>query len=91
MLLLLLWLLLLLLHCADPPYGYKQHFRPPPEMSSRVYAFNPATGAVSVLAEDFAMCNGLAFSPDFKTLYVTDTGEESVSDAGWLCYNVHWI
>eukprot|EP00882_Tetradesmus_deserticola_P001763 GHRQ01001895.1.p1 GENE.GHRQ01001895.1~~GHRQ01001895.1.p1 ORF type:complete len:364 (+),score=130.99 GHRQ01001895.1:370-1461(+) len=62
---------------TDPPYGYKQNFRPPPEMGSRVYAFNPATGAVSVLAEDFAMCNGIAFSPDFKTLYVTDTGEES--------------
>jgi sugar lactone lactonase YvrE len=65
--------------CADPPYGYKQNFRPPPEQGARVYAFNPATGAVAVLAEDFAMCNGLAFSPDFKTLYVTDTGEESVS------------
>jgi sugar lactone lactonase YvrE len=36
---------------------------------------------VSVLAERFAMCNGLALSPDFKTLYVTDTGEESVSGA----------
>jgi gluconolactonase len=46
-----------------------------------VYAFNPSSGAVSVLAEHFAMCNGIAFSPDFKTLYVTDTGEESVSGA----------
>uniref|UniRef100_A0A383VQH9 SMP-30/Gluconolactonase/LRE-like region domain-containing protein n=1 Tax=Tetradesmus obliquus TaxID=3088 RepID=A0A383VQH9_TETOB len=62
---------------TDPPYGYKQNFRPPPEQGARVYAFNPATGAVAVLANDFAMCNGLAFSPDFKTLYVTDTGEES--------------
>ncbi|KAF6263580.1 calcium-dependent phosphotriesterase [Scenedesmus sp. NREL 46B-D3] len=62
---------------TDPPYGYKQNFRPPPELGSRVYAFNPTTGAVSVLAEDFAMCNGIAFSPDFQTLYVTDTGEES--------------
>jgi gluconolactonase len=66
---------------ADPPYGYKQHFRPEPELGSRVYAFHPATGAVSVLAEHFAMCNGIAFSPDFQTLYVTDTGEESVSGA----------
>jgi gluconolactonase len=71
-----------MLPCADPPYGYKQHFRPAPEMRARVYAFNPGSGAVSVVAEDFAMCNGIAFLPDFKTLYVTDTGEEGVSDRG---------
>jgi gluconolactonase len=69
---------------ADPPYGHAQNFRPIPEQGSvlppsRVYAFNPVTGAVSVLADDFAMCNGVAFSPDFKTVYVTDTGDESVS------------
>ena len=63
----------------DPPYGHAQNFRPPPELGSRVYAFSPATGAVAVVAEGFVMPNGLAFSPDFRTLYVTDTGEEEVS------------
>lgn len=63
----------------DPPYGHAQNFRPAPELGRRVYAFHPSTGAVSVVAEGFVMPNGIAFAPDFKTLYVTDTGKENVS------------
>ena len=86
-------MLLLLSLFADPPYGHAQKFRPAPEQGSvlppsRVYAFNPATSAVSVVAEDFAMCNGVAFSPDFKTVYVTDTGDESVSCTLVLPYSI---
>lgn len=63
----------------DPPYGHAQNFRPAPELGQRVYAFHPSTGAVSVVAEGFVMPNGIAFAPDFKTLYVSDTGKENVS------------
>jgi gluconolactonase len=49
-------------------------------MGARVYAFNPDSGAVCVVADNFVMPNGIAFSPDFGTLYVTDTGDKDVSD-----------
>lgn len=44
-----------------------------------MYAFNPDTGDVGVIAENFAKPNGIVFSTDYKTVYVTDTGTKSVS------------
>lgn len=67
-----------LLH-ADPPYGHAQNFRPEPELDNRVYAFHPSTGQIDVLADKFVKPNGIVFSPDYKTVYVTDTGDEDVS------------
>jgi DNA-binding beta-propeller fold protein YncE len=64
---------------TDPPYGFKQNFRPEPELGARVYALNPDTGAVCLVADNFVMPNGIAFSPDFGTVYVTDTGDKDVS------------
>ncbi|KAK9380326.1 putative lactonohydrolase, partial [Kockiozyma suomiensis] len=59
---------------TDPTYGYEQAFRPPPVLPNQVYRFVPATKEIYCLADGFEMCNGLCFSPDYKTLYVTDTG-----------------
>jgi gluconolactonase len=39
-----------------------------------VYRLDPASGALTVVADDFDKPNGIAFSPDEKTLYVADTG-----------------
>jgi len=39
-----------------------------------VYHFDPRSGRLSVVADSFDKPNGLAFSPDERTLYVTDSG-----------------
>jgi len=59
---------------TDPSYGYLQGFRPEPQIGDYVYRFDPGTGRLSVVADCFDKPNGLAFSPDEQTLYVTDSG-----------------
>jgi len=60
---------------TDPSYGWLQGFRPPPARRDAVHRFDPRTGAVRVVADSFDKPNGLCFSPDEHTLYVTDNGE----------------
>jgi gluconolactonase len=59
---------------TDPSYGHLQGFRPAPALGERVYRFDPATGDLAVAADGFDKPNGLAFSPDERTLYVGDSG-----------------
>jgi gluconolactonase len=59
---------------TDPSYGYLQGFRPDPQTGDYVYRYDPAAGRLSVVADCFDKPNGLAFSPDERTLYVTDSG-----------------
>ena len=59
---------------TDPSYGHLQGFRPPPATGDHVYRFDPATGATERVADGFDKPNGLAFSPDERTLYVGDNG-----------------
>jgi gluconolactonase len=61
---------------TDADYGYFQGFRPAPTIPKQVYRFSPLTGQVAVVADGFTQSNGLEFSPDLKTLYVTDTGAQ---------------
>jgi gluconolactonase len=59
---------------TDPSYGHLQGFRPEPQAGDYVYRYDPASGRLSVVADCFDKPNGLAFSPDERTLYVTDSG-----------------
>jgi gluconolactonase len=59
---------------TDPSYGYLQGFKDQPMVSDFVYRYDPATGDVTVVADSFNKPNGLAFSPDEKTLYINDSG-----------------
>jgi gluconolactonase len=59
---------------TDPSYGYLQGFRPEPQTGDHVYRYDPAAGRLSVVADCFDKPNGLAFSPDGRTLYITDSG-----------------
>jgi gluconolactonase len=59
---------------TDPSYGYRQGFRPEPQVGNYVYRFDPPSGWLSVVADSLDKPNGLAFSPDEQTLYVTDSG-----------------
>ncbi|PSN65210.1 calcium-dependent phosphotriesterase [Corynespora cassiicola Philippines] len=61
---------------TDADYGYFQFFRPEPVIPKQVYRFDPKTGEIQVVADGFDQPNGLEFSPDHKTLYVTDTGAQ---------------
>ncbi|MCJ1401835.1 hypothetical protein MMC11_005052 [Xylographa trunciseda] len=58
---------------TDPIYGFEQGFRPKPQLPQHVYRFVPATGDIRVVADGFGRPNGIAFSPDEQTLYITDT------------------
>ena len=45
-----------------------------------LYRLDPATGGLTAMATDFEGPNGLAFSPDERWLYVSDTGENFAAD-----------
>jgi len=59
---------------TDPSYGHLQGFRPEPMIGDFVYRHDPATGQTVVVADGFDKPNGIAFSPDERILYVTDSG-----------------
>jgi gluconolactonase len=63
---------------TDPTYGimsdYEGHRAEPEQDGCFVYRADPASGAVVVVADDFAKPNGLAFSRDERVLYVADSG-----------------
>lgn len=57
---------------TDPIYGYEQGYRPAPRLPSQVYRLSP-NGNIRAMADGFGRPNGICFSPDEKTVYVTDT------------------
>jgi gluconolactonase len=62
---------------TDPPYGLPQQANDPLRETqiNGVYRVSPE-GKVSVLVNDLSRPNGLAFSPDEKTLYVAQSDPE---------------
>ncbi|MBA3414777.1 MAG: SMP-30/gluconolactonase/LRE family protein [Chloroflexia bacterium] len=62
---------------TDPAYGIDSDYEGRKAASEigacHVYRLDPATGACRVVAADFRRPNGLAFSPDERRLYVSDT------------------
>jgi len=63
---------------TDPSYGIDSDYEGDAAANEigaqRVYRIDAASGAVSVVANDFVQPNGLAFSPDESLLYIVDTG-----------------
>ncbi|MCO6458580.1 MAG: SMP-30/gluconolactonase/LRE family protein [Pirellulaceae bacterium] len=59
---------------TDPPWGLWGSNQPAEVPGHWVYKLDPATGKLQVLVKDLAMPNGIVFSPDFKRLYIADTG-----------------
>jgi gluconolactonase len=62
---------------TDPSYGImgnNEGLRQHEELPRNVYMLDPRSGKLSVAAGDFTQPNGIAFSPDEKLLYITDTG-----------------
>jgi gluconolactonase len=63
---------------TDPPYGILSAYEGGKSESELgacyVFRLDPADGSFGIVADDFVKPNGIAFSPDEKTLYVADTG-----------------
>jgi len=59
---------------TDPSYGFLQGFKPEPLVGDYVYRYDPASDRLAVVADSFDKPNGIAFSPDERLLYVTDSG-----------------
>lgn len=60
---------------TDPCYGFDQCFRPRPSLPNCVYRYEPSTQAIRAVADGFGRPNGICFSPDEKTVYITDTDQ----------------
>jgi gluconolactonase len=62
---------------TDPPYGIlddSEGYRADSELDGCfVFRFDPSTGDLEIASAEMVHPNGLAFSPDETTLYVTDT------------------
>jgi gluconolactonase len=59
---------------TDPSYGSEQGFRPAPSLPDAAYRLDPVTGEVAAVPWEFDKPNGIALSPDGRTLYVSDNG-----------------
>jgi gluconolactonase len=63
---------------TDPTYGILsdyEGYRCTPEQPVRsVYRIDGASGEITRVVDDFNQPNGLAFSPDERTLYIADSG-----------------
>ncbi len=64
---------------TDPPFGLMGDYegnRGDPELPGSVYRFDPSTGRGTLLEDSVPGPNGLAFSPDEKTLYLVASRAE---------------
>jgi gluconolactonase len=62
---------------TDPMYGISgnyEGFKADSELPVAVYRVEPRNGQVDKVSDDVGGPNGLCFSPDYKLLYVADTG-----------------
>ena len=62
---------------TDPGYGSMMNYegnKGPLDIKEATYRIDPKTGKISVVNDDLIKPNGLCFSPDYKKLYVADTG-----------------
>jgi len=68
---------------TDPGYdihGFYEGHLAELELPTRVYRLEPETGNCLVVDEELEKPNGLAFSPDYSRLYVSDTGASHVKN-----------
>jgi gluconolactonase len=69
---------------TDPAYGididYEGHRAESEIGACHVYRVEPDGRDCRIVADDFVRPNGLAFSPDERRLYVSDTGASHVDD-----------
>ena len=62
---------------TDPGYGISGFYEGAPapfELPTSIYRLNPDTGEATRVTDEPERPNGIAFSPDYTKLYVSDTG-----------------
>lgn len=62
---------------TDPPYGIRANytgFKAEQELPVAVYRVDSKTGQIDKVTDEVNLPNGICFSPDYKKLYVADTG-----------------
>jgi gluconolactonase len=62
---------------SDPSYGilgYYEGFQAKPELKEAVYRVEPKTGKIDKVTDELDKPNGICFSPDYKKVYICDTG-----------------
>ncbi len=72
---------------TDPHYGIMtdyEGYRAEQELPCHVYRVDAATGTIEAVVTDFACPNGLAFSPDERRLYISDTGRMFGNDPTYI-------
>jgi sugar lactone lactonase YvrE len=63
---------------TDPQYSWFNSLTDTaPQLGTASYRFNPETGATFLIDDTLQQPNGIAFSPDGSTLYISDTGAVS--------------
>jgi gluconolactonase len=63
---------------TDPTYGIQgnyEGFQATPELKTAVYRADSKTGQVEKVSEEASQPNGICFSPDYKKVYIADTGD----------------
>jgi len=69
---------------TDPGYGslgnYEGH-KGELQLKEAVYRIDPKDGKITVVTDEIFKPNGLCFSPDYKKLYVADTGSTHIKEA----------
>jgi gluconolactonase len=66
---------------TDPGYGAMGNYegqKSALEIKEAVYRIDPQSGNLSKVTDDQSKPNGLCFSPDYKKLYICDTGDSHV-------------
>ncbi|KAL1607842.1 hypothetical protein SLS60_002780 [Paraconiothyrium brasiliense] len=67
---------------TDPWYGSKLNVtQDAPVLHQQTYRFRPSTGAVNIVEASIGIPNGIALSPDERTLYISDTSVTNFTDA----------
>lgn len=65
---------------TDPGYGIMGNYegkKSDLQIKEAVYRIDPATAKLQLVADDNFKPNGICFSPDYKKLYISDTGGEA--------------
>lgn len=77
---------------TDPGFGisgnYESSAQRPFELPTNVYRVDPHSGNAAVVADDFIRPNGLAFSPDEKRLYITDSAVDVAGPSHMRVFDV---
>ncbi len=63
---------------TDPPYGILgnyEGFQARQELKEAVYRVDPKTAKIEKITDEMDKPNGICFSPDYKKVYVCDTGD----------------